>query len=297
MAECRIVKASQKEDFLWALSFVLPHEKTACALTRKILDREDGVYLIMRGTGREGTPGHSVVEGVFFFCEGDILLPCLTGIRSCGLRSLAAFLQGRDIFCISGLEDELRKLRPLLMELACPTRLRERRHYYFFEHRDRDAAGKAIARLPTDCKIQLASQDDEDVLFPLHLSYMAEEVLLPGGKMNEPFERQQLHECLKKQVVVMAVREGDGENRILAKAGTNAIASKVMQLGGVYTRKEERGKGLATALVAFLAESAAKKNLSTVLFVNKHNESAIAAYRRAGFQDCGKDYTIEYYGR
>ncbi|MBP5465837.1 MAG: hypothetical protein J6Y13_11780 [Treponema sp.] len=164
MAESRIVPAVQKEDFLRALAFVLPHEKTSCALTRKILDREEGVYLIERGLdrgrGRDrareqdpvrgGASARPVVDGVFFFLEDDILLPCLSGIRSSGLKALAAFLDGKKLFCISGLEEELKKLRPLLAVLSHPPRLRERRDYYFLEHTDRDAAAKAIAALPAD---------------------------------------------------------------------------------------------------------------------------------------------------
>ena len=322
MAESRIVPAVQKEDFLRALAFVLPHEKTSCALTRKILDREEGVYLIERGldrgagSERERTRGpdsargsdcgrdydrsraggalsRPVVDGVFFFLEDDILLPCLSGIRSSGLKALAAFLDGKKLFCISGLEEELKKLRPLLAALPHPPRLRERRDYYFLEHTDRDAAAKAIAALPADCRMQMAGPGDEAVLRPLHFAYVREEVLLSGGTLNEGFERRQLREALEKQVVVTAV--GPEEGRLLAKAGTNAIASKVMQLGGVYTRAEERGRGLAAALTAFLAESAARKGFATVLFVHKKNPAAIAAYRRAGFTDSGRAYTIEYY--
>ncbi|MBP5465836.1 MAG: GNAT family N-acetyltransferase [Treponema sp.] len=180
----------------------------------------------------------------------------------------------------------------------------------------------------------MAGPGDEAVLRPLHFAYVREEVLLSGGTLNEGFERRQLREALEKQVVVMAVREQSGPRepdkacihavtasvqaqtleksfaagvpddtfempgcgRPLAKAGTNAIASKVMQLGGVYTLRDERGRGLAAALTAFLAESAARKGFATVLFVNKKNAAAIAAYRRAGFTDSGKAYTIEYYG-
>ena len=314
MAESRIVQAVQNEDFLRALAFVLPHEKTSCALTRKILDREEGVYLIERGRNRGagseresvsgrgadlnrgpagGASSRPLVDGVFFFLEDDILLPCLAGIRSGGLKALAAFLDGKKLFCISGLEEELKKLRPLLADLPHPPRLRERRDYYFLEHTDRAAAGTAIAALPADCRMQMAGPSDEDALLPLHYAYVREEVLLPGGTLNEGFERRQLHEALEKQVVVMAV--GPGEGLLLAKAGTNAIASKVMQLGGVYTRAEERGRGLAAALTAFLAESAARKGFATVLFVHKKNPAAIAAYRKAGFTDSGRAYTIEYY--
>lgn len=348
MAESRIVQAVQKEDFLRALAFVLPHEKTSCALTRKILDREEGVYLIERGRdrgagserertrgpdsargsdcGRDydrsragGASSRPVVDGVFFFVEDDILLPCLAGIRSGGLKALAAFLDGKKLFCISGLEEELRKLRPLLAGLPHPPRLRERRDYFFLEHTDRAAAGQAIAALPADCRMQMAGPADEAALLPLHYAYVREEVLLPGGRLNEGFERRQLHEALEKQVVVMAVcpavRDAavpsapdaaalsapDGAEGprppagVLAKAGTNAIASKVMQLGGVYTIAGERGRGLAAALTAFLAESAARKGFATVLFVHKKNPAAIAAYRRAGFTDSGRAYTIEYY--
>ncbi len=312
MAESRIVQAVQNEDFLRALAFVLPHEKTSCALTRKILDREEGVYLIERGRNRGagserermrgpdhghgsagGVSSRPVVDGVFFFLEDDILLPCLSGTRSGGLKALAAFLDGKKLFCISGLEEELKKLRPLLAALPHPPRLRERRDYYFLEHTDRAAAGTAIAALPADCRMQMAGPSDEDALLPLHYAYVREEVLLHGGTLNEGFERRQLREALEKQVVVTAV--GPGEGLLLAKAGTNAIASKVMQLGGVYTRAEERGRGLAAALTAFLAESAARRGFATVLFVHKKNPAAIAAYRKAGFTDSGRAYTIEYY--
>ena len=267
---------------------MLPHEKTSCALARKILDREDGVYLIERRPG--------LVDGVFFFAEGDILLPCLPGVRGGGLKALSSFLDGRELFCISGLEDELSKVRRLLPGLSAVPRLCERRSYYFFEYRDRDAARKALSSLPPGCSLRMAGPEDEEALFPLHASYMAEEVLLAGRKLHEAFERRQLRESLEKQVVVVAVREQGSGFRLVSKAGTNAIAARVMQLGGIYTVREERGRGLAAALTAFLAESAAQKGLATVLFVNRENAAAIAAYRAAGFQDSGKAYTIEYYG-
>ena len=290
MPDCRILKAREKEDFLRALAFVLPHEKTCCALTRRILDREDGVHLIVHGGGR----GQPVVDGVFFFIDDDILLPCLSGIRGCGLKALAAFLENKKLFCISALEDELAKIRGILPRLPNPPGIRESRRYYFMEHRDRDAARHAIERLTGDFRIQLAGKEDETALLPLHFAYMREEVLIKGRKLNEEFEKGQLREALGSQVVVTAV-SGTEEPRFVAKAGTNAIASTVMQLGGVYTVQEERGKGIAAALTAFLAESAAKKGMATVLFVGKKNPAAVAAYRNAGFADSGKEYTIEYY--
>lgn len=292
MPDIQIQKAVQKEDFLRALAFVLPHEKTCCALTRRILDREDGVYLIVHGGGK----GHPVVEGVFFFIDDDILLPCLSGIRACALKALAAFLEGKKLFCISALEDDLSKIRGILPRLPAPPGIRESRRYYFMEHRDREAARRAIGSLPEGFRIELARTADEAALLPLHLAYMREEVLLKGRKLNEEFEKGQLREALSREIVVMAASGEEGEPpRIAAKAGTNAIASTVMQLGGVYTVQEERGRGIAAALTAFLAESAAKKGMSTVLFVGKGNPSAVAAYRKAGFQDSGKEYTIEYY--
>lgn len=296
MPDCRILKAREKEDFLRALAFVLPHEKTCCALTRRILDRENGVYLIVHG----GSMEQPVVDGVFFFRDDDILLPCLSGTRGCALKALAAFLEGKKLFCISALEGELAKVRGILSRLPKPPKICESRRYYFMEHRDRDAARRAIERLTGGIRIQVAGKADEAALLPLHFAYMREEVLIKGRKLNEEFERGQLREALGSQVIVTAVSgtettESSAELRVVAKAGTNAIASKVMQLGGVYTVQEERGRGLATALTAFLAESAAQKGMATVLFVGKENPAAIAAYKRAGFVDSGKEYTIEYY--
>ena len=292
MPDCRVIKATEKEDYLLALSFVLAHEKTCCALTRKILDRTDGVHLIVHAPARQNS-ARPLVDGVFFFLDDDVILPCLSGIKNCGLKALASFLEGKKLFCISALEDDIRKIHSCFTRLAVPPKLVERREYLFFEHQDEVAARTAIAALPQELEIRMAGTKDAELILPLHFAYMREEVLINGRELNEPFERRQLIEALQNQVVVIATEKSGGN--ALAKAGTNAIACKVMQLGGVYTDKSARGRGIAAALTAFLAQSAAQKGMATVLFVNKKNKNAISAYRKAGFRDNGRNYTIEYW--
>jgi ribosomal protein S18 acetylase RimI-like enzyme len=73
---------------------------------------------------------------------------------------------------------------------------------------------------------------------------------------------------------------------LIAAAGTHLVAEEqgVAAVGNVYTRRDKRGRGLATRLVAAVAGVLRSKGIQTVaLNVAQDNKTAIRAYERVGF--------------
>ncbi len=274
-----IIKAETKEDYLSATLFVLPHEQTCCSLMRKILNREDCIYLIQR---------KKTVVGVFFFTEDDTFQMCLPKVGRHTIRVLTAFLKDKKLFCVSGASKYVQFIEEIAKEM--PQTLWEKRSYMLMKYTP-SSVPKSNFPLPTPMEIVKCTENDLEDIFPLHTAYLEEEVLLPGTHINYISEKRNLEAAIENQIVVMAT---DGTS-VFAKAQTNAIASRTIQLGGVFTQKEYRRQGIAGSLVSFIAESAAKNGISTVLFVNKKNTTAIHSYERAGFEDTKDEYTIVYY--
>ena len=67
-----------------------------------------------------------------------------------------------------------------------------------------------------------------------------------------------------------------------------------MQIGGVYTDPEYRGRGYAAAVVRYLSQKAVSVGKRPVLYVNEVNTAAVKAYVKAGFA-AGDRYRICYF--
>ena len=79
------------------------------------------------------------------------------------------------------------------------------------------------------------------------------------------------------------VREGE---ELVAAAGTHLVvpAEGVGAIGNIYTRRDRRGRGLATRLTGAVATELQRLGLRTVaLNVNQGNAAAIRVYERLGF--------------
>ncbi len=276
-----IHKASGLKGYLDALNYVEPHERTCVSLVRRILDHADGVYTIKDG---------ALVKGALFFKNDEMLFPCLYDCDDSCLKELAAFLKSKKLFCVSGEETSVEKIRQITLANKRPP-LRERREYFLYSYSDTALGDAAVAALPDGVAIDRAEDGDMEQLAELQMDYITEEVALKGNPVNPNSEKRKMQEAVKKQIVIVARNGGE----IVAKAQTNAIGLLNIQLGGVFTKTDWRKRGLAGALTAFLAQSVRQKQMGTVLFVGKNNTSAIHAYARAGFKDTGKGYLIDYY--
>jgi ribosomal protein S18 acetylase RimI-like enzyme len=89
------------------------------------------------------------------------------------------------------------------------------------------------------------------------------------------------------------VLEHDG--RAVAFSAFNADLPDMVQIGGVYTPPELRGRGLARAVVAGSLVAARERGVErAILFTGDDNVAAASAYRAIGFRVVG-DYGIVMY--
>ena len=127
------------------------------------------------------------------------------------------------------------------------------------------------------------SEADVNLLLPLQKEYDSVEVLLPGAKLDVPLCRLNLRKILREQFVLGVRADNADSGFFVAKAGTNAIGLNWVQLGGVCTLPEYRGKGLAAFLVNKIALQKLSDGKKTALFVKNKNLPAQKAYKKAGF--------------
>lgn len=83
--------------------------------------------------------------------------------------------------------------------------------------------------------------------------------------------------------IYFGVRQG---NELIAVANTHATSytHSIATVGGVFTREEYRGQGLATATTAAVTQALAQAGIrDIVLNVQTDNRPAVAAYRRIGY--------------
>lgn len=101
--------------------------------------------------------------------------------------------------------------------------------------------------------------------------------------------KDMLHQRIKnKEGMHVFVKKGED---IIAHANTTARAEKTVMIGGVGVREEERGKGLASSVVSYLAESVLKENKIPCLFSTYDINTSFM--RRIGFKEFGKWGTLE----
>lgn len=67
---------------------------------------------------------------------------------------------------------------------------------------------------------------------------------------------------------------------------------KTVQLQGIWTPPQLRGRGLATASLAAICDRLLEASPTVSLYVNDFNEEAVALYRRVGFERVGEFQTL-----
>jgi len=140
--------------------------------------------------------------------------------------------------------------------------------------------------------VRKAFPEDTDSLFPLQRSYELEEVYLDPQQFDDRRCRSLLRRGLREELVYVAEAGGVP----VAKAGTNARGFTTDQIGGVFTRKDLRHRGIGRLVVATLIERIRREKQHVCLFVKKDNEAAIRLYLGLGLTIRG-EYRISYYGR
>ena len=120
--------------------------------------------------------------------------------------------------------------------------------------------------------------------------YELEEVIPNNMEFDEDSCRLRLSNTMRTQYVLALEKD----NVLVAKAGTNSIGYKYVQLGGVFTKPGERGRGFAKYVVSAVLIKSLRMHRVPVLFVKKQNEAAVHLYESLFFEKLG-DYVIAYY--
>lgn len=147
-------------------------------------------------------------------------------------------------------------------------------------------------KLDEDFFVKKCSRSDFETLYPLQAAYDLVEVLPPGEKFNPDNCRITLRYNLGYQHIYGIVSKS--KKQIVAKAGTNALGLNWVQIGGVFTREEFRGRGFASFLVNYISKIMTESDKKVALFVKVENKVAQKAYLNAGFEPISS-FGIFYY--
>lgn len=108
---------------------------------------------------------------------------------------------------------------------------------------------------------------------------------------NQSTTREEIIKTLsqraKEEDFIIAEKDG----KMVAQAGIHTYTPKINQIGSVYTRSEERGKGYAKAVVSEICERIIGRGKMPTLMVVKDNIPAVKAYNALGFEHYD-DYLI-----
>ena len=228
-------------------------------------------------------PMTDTLQGVCVLAN-TTLYPCLPIENSLISRALTLFLGNRSLFCINGNKTFSQYAQKIYGD-SCGQVPGLVNDYFLMEKKQSQNDSKHIPE-----GIQICTQKDEELLFPLQVNYSREEVLPPWVKTYPPVERLNIASILKNRHCCCIL----ADNQIASKGHISAITQNCMQIGGVYTMPQFRRRGYAQSIVEFLAGYASSQNKKAVLFVKEKNTAALHAYQNAGFKQIGF-YQILYY--
>ena len=142
------------------------------------------------------------------------------------------------------------------------------------------ASGRFVCRPPFDGELELLARWRADFsIESLGLSKTPELESISRGEV------ERLHREKNQWVLI------DGE-RLVSYSGLNARLPDVVQVGGVWTPPDLRGRGYARCAVAGSLLAVEREGVArAVLFTDEENHAARAAYEALGFQVVG-DYGL-----
>jgi hypothetical protein len=85
---------------------------------------------------------------------------------------------------------------------------------------------------------------------------------------------------------------GRSNGRLCFFCNVGPWCERTLQLQGIWTPPDLRGRGLATASLAAICDRLLEVSPTLSLYVNDFNDAAIALYRRVGFEHVGDFQTI-----
>lgn len=220
------------------------------------------------------------------FCGGN-LLPL--GGSAADLRAIGAALATRRRSCSSivGRSDAVGALWDVLEPSWGPVRLIRACQPLLLL----DQSSPLMAAVPSEApSVRIMTDADLDAYLPAALAMFREELDLPplAPAMAEEYRRR----------VAALIRRGraygvlDDHGQVIFKADIGSVSRHTCQVQGVWTRPDQRGKGIATAALGAVLRRGLELAPSVSLYVNDFNEPARRLYARLGMREVGAIRTI-----
>jgi len=237
------------------------------------------------------------VESAVLFSQYGVMFPIFSEASLKTIGKLETYMKGfrRNIYSVMGIKNDvvtaekLLKLNPhteINYYLMVLTKEDFSKTYNSHGVKDQSKIGYGTGKL----NIKRAAVRDVKDLLPLERDYQLEEVIINPKNYNPKFILEAFKKNLAKNIVLFA--ENDGVP--VSKAGTNAQGFYTDQIGGVYTVRQERGKGFAKEVMIRLLSCIFKEKKTASLFVKKENIPAVKLYDNLGFKIMN-DFRISYF--
>lgn len=212
------------------------------------------------------------ITDVLVQTDGGVLLPqCPT----MPWRAAAQVLAGRSITGISGPVEQARSLQKYLGLTGIPAQLDDDELLFELDL-------NALEMPTITGKIIPFSAAPRDLITAWLHAYLRDTVMIPEAQCAAGAAARFETYCAAAQSHVVLVVDG----RPVAMTGFNATLPEIVQIGGVYTPPDLRGRGYARQAVALhLAQAKAAGATHATLFAT--DAAAITAYRAIGFQHVG----------
>jgi GNAT superfamily N-acetyltransferase len=212
---------------------------------------------------------------------GMVLLQCPGSPDELARRCIMS--SGRKVTGFAGPADQVRRARIALNLADAPAKMAEDEWLYALDLSELQIpatlnAGEIICRAPL--------MEERDLLCSWRTAYDIETL----GSTDSEETRNRAAGALDRQIAEgnawVAVRNGEP----ISLSAFNATLPDIVQLGGIYTPPENRGRGYAKAAVAASLIAARERGASrAVLFTS--NPSAARSYEAVGFRRMG-DYGL-----
>jgi predicted GNAT family acetyltransferase len=133
-----------------------------------------------------------------------------------------------------------------------------------------------------DTRVRRVTMDEIDLLYPACVSMFREEVGIDPEASGGHGYRARVAQLISQGWAFAIIEDGE----ILFKTEVGAASPHACQLQGVWVRPDRRGEDISAAALAQVIRLVRRDVAPLVtLYVNDHNVSARALYRRVGFTE------------
>ena len=221
------------------------------------------------GTDIVGVAGH--------FWNGMLILQAPERVAEVARAVLAA--SGRTVSGFIGPREQVEGARDALALMDAPTRIAHHDGLFALQLSEL-AIPAALANGELKCRAPIA--EDRDTLSDWRLAYDIETL----GGTDTPEARSAAAHWATSQISEGTGRVATQGGTLLSVSAFNAALPDLVQLGGIFTPVERRGRGYARAAIAASLIAARERGVTrAVLFAS--NPLAIRCYEALGFQRLG----------